>query len=160
MVGRARHDRLRWAAALLLWAMFALALTSLRDEAPTFDEQGFLVRGLAYLRGEANGGSQAIRVGHPLGLNALNAALLANDPAVRLPSDVLAAGETDFHLSLIHIWKGERSRSPSLSSSRTALPATPKSSTPLTSKARSRASTAARRSPSKRPFRHPSNCCR
>ena len=97
MVGRARHDRLRWAAALLLWAMFALALTSLRDEAPTFDEQGFLVRGLAYLRGEANGGSQAIRVGHPLGLNALNAALLANDPAVRLPSDVLAAGETDFH---------------------------------------------------------------
>jgi hypothetical protein len=30
---------------LLLRAMFALALTSLRDEAPTFDEQGFLVRG-------------------------------------------------------------------------------------------------------------------
>ena len=41
MVGRARHDRLRWAAALLLWAMFALALTSLRDEAPTFDERVF-----------------------------------------------------------------------------------------------------------------------
>ena len=77
--------------------MFALALTSLRDEAPTFDEQGFLVRGLAYLRGEANGGSRAIRVGHPLGLNALNAALLVKDPAVRLPSEALATGETDFH---------------------------------------------------------------
>ena len=97
MVGRGRHHRATWAAALLLWAMFALALTSLRDEAPTFDEQGFLVRGLAYLRGEANGGSRAIRVGHPLGLNALNAALLVNDPGVRLPSEALAAGETDFH---------------------------------------------------------------
>jgi 4-amino-4-deoxy-L-arabinose transferase-like glycosyltransferase len=97
MVGRGRHHRATWAAALLLWAMFALALTSLRDEAPTFDEQGFLVRGLAYLRGEANGGSRAIRVGHPLGLNALNAALLVNDPAVGLPSDVLATGDTDFH---------------------------------------------------------------
>ena len=67
-----------WLAALLLGVMFALALTSLRDEAPTFDEQGFLVRGLAYLRGEANGGTRNIRVGHPLGLNALNAALLVN----------------------------------------------------------------------------------
>jgi len=70
-----------WAAALVLWAMFALAVTSLADESPTFDEQGFLVRGLAYLRGEANGGSRTIRVGHPLGLNALNAALLAGDPS-------------------------------------------------------------------------------
>ena len=97
MVARRRHHRPTWMAALLLGAMFALALTSLRDEAPTFDEQGFLVRGLAYLRGEANGGSRAIRVGHPLGLNALNAALLVNDPAVRLPSEALATGETDFH---------------------------------------------------------------
>jgi len=83
--------------ALLLWAMFTLALTSLRHEAPTFDEQGFLVRGLAYLRGEERGGSRAIRVGHPLGLNALNAALLVDDPAVLLPSEELAKGETDFH---------------------------------------------------------------
>lgn len=97
MMGRGRHFWSTWAAALLLWAMFTLALTSLRHEAPTFDEQGFLVRGLAYLRGETNGGSRAIRVGHPLGLNALNAALLVNDPAVRLPSDVPATGETDFH---------------------------------------------------------------
>ena len=86
-----------WLAALLLGVMFALALTSLRDEAPTFDEQGFLVRGLAYLRGEANGGTRNIRVGHPLGLNALNATLLVNDPAVRLPSDDPAWGETGFH---------------------------------------------------------------
>lgn len=86
-----------WLAALLLGVMFALALTSLRDEAPTFDEQGFLVRGLAYLRGEENGGTRNIRVGHPLGLNALNAALLVNDLAVRLPSDDPAWGETGFH---------------------------------------------------------------
>ena len=77
--------------------MFALTLTSLRDEAPTFDEQGFLVRGLAYLRGEENGGTRNIRVGHPLGLNALSAALLVNDPTVRLPSDDPQWGETDFH---------------------------------------------------------------
>ena len=109
MVARRRLNWPTWAAALLLWAMLALALTSLRDEAPTFDEQGFLVRGLAYLRGEENGGSRAIRVGHPLGLNALNAALLVDDPGVLLPSEVLATGQTDFHnpaslfLSLIHI---------------------------------------------------------
>jgi len=97
MAWRRLLERPMWPAALLLGAMFALALTSLRDEAPTFDEQGFLVRGLAYLRGEANGGSRAIRVGHPLGLNALNAALLVDDPAVLLPSEELAKGETDFH---------------------------------------------------------------
>lgn len=84
-------------AALALWLMFTLALTSLRDDSPTFDEQGFLVRGLAYLRGEANGGSRIIRVGHPLGLNALNAALLVDDPAVRLPSDDPSWRETNFH---------------------------------------------------------------
>ena len=97
MVFRKWTVRPVWVAALLLGVMFALALTSLRDEAPTFDEQGFLVRGLAYLRGEANGGTRNIRVGHPLGLNALNAALLVNDPTVRLPSDDPAWGETGFH---------------------------------------------------------------
>ena len=77
--------------------MFGLALTSMKDDAPTFDEQGFLVRGLAYLRGDANGGNRNIRVGHPLGLNILNAALLNADPTVRLPSDHESWQGTNFH---------------------------------------------------------------
>ena len=77
--------------------MFALSVSSTKGDAPTFDEQGFLVRGLAYLRGEANGGNRHLRVGHPLGLNALNAALLFNDPTVRLPSDDPSWQETSFH---------------------------------------------------------------
>ncbi len=97
MTPRWRNALTTWLAALALGLMFALAVGSMVGDAPTFDEQGFLVRGLAYLRGEARGGSRAIRVGHPLGLNALNAALLVNDPAVRLPADYLASGGTDFH---------------------------------------------------------------
>ncbi len=77
--------------------MFALAVSSLKGDAPTFDEQGFLVRGLAYLRGETNGGNRHMRVGHPLGLNALNAALLVNDPTVNLPSNDPSWQETSFH---------------------------------------------------------------
>ncbi|HQF71820.1 MAG TPA: hypothetical protein PLH39_11145, partial [Promineifilum sp.] len=69
-------------AVLLLWVMFALALTSMSGEGPTFDEQGFLVRGLGYLRGPEHGGTRTIIVGHPIGLNALNAVLLVADPTV------------------------------------------------------------------------------
>ncbi|MFO7661959.1 MAG: glycosyltransferase family 39 protein [Chloroflexota bacterium] len=85
-----------WLAGLILLVMFALALTSMVAESPTFDEQGFLVRGVAYLRGEENG-SRRIRVGHPLGLNALNSFLLAPDPTVRLPTDHPSWQETSFH---------------------------------------------------------------
>ncbi len=73
--------------------MFGLSLTSLRQTSPTFDEQGFLVRGLAYLRGE----NRHMRVGHPLGLNALNAALLVADDSVSLPTDDPSWAETSFH---------------------------------------------------------------
>ncbi len=83
----------RWPAALLLLLMFGLSLTSLRHTSPTMDEQGFLVRGLAYLRNE----NRYMRVGHPLGLNALNAALLAADDSVRLPTDDASWAETSFH---------------------------------------------------------------
>ena len=79
-------------AAAVLLLMFALALGSMVQKAPTFDEQGFIVRGLAALRGYPQ-----IRVGHPLGLNALNAALLVNDPTVRLPLDDPSWGGTSFH---------------------------------------------------------------
>ena len=88
--------------------MFALSLGSIAGEAPTFDEQGFLVRGLAYLRGEARGGTRAIRVGHPLGLNAMNAALLAGDPTVRLPSADPSWDGTDFHRPAeLFLWESD-----------------------------------------------------
>ena len=87
----------RLLVVIAMWVMFALSVSSMKGDAPTFDEQGFLVRGLAYLRGEANGGNRHMRVGHPLGLNALNAALLVNDATVRLPSDDPSWLETSFH---------------------------------------------------------------
>ncbi len=93
-----RVQRLRpWVAATILLVMFALAVTSMKGDSPTFDEQGFLIRGLAYLRSEADGGNRHIRVGHPLGLNALNAALLVSDSTVRLPSDDPSWQGTSFH---------------------------------------------------------------
>jgi hypothetical protein len=82
----------RLLATAVLLLMFALALSSMAQKAPTFDEQGFIVRGLAYLRGHTQ-----IRVGHPLGLNALNAALLAGDETVALPVDDPSWGGTSFH---------------------------------------------------------------
>lgn len=79
-------------AAVLLILMFGLAVTSMGQKAPTFDEQGFIVRGLAYWRGY-----KQIRVGHPLGLNLLNSGFLANDDGVSLPTDDPSWGETSFH---------------------------------------------------------------
>ena len=86
-----------WFAVGILLLMFGLALTSMAADSPTFDEQGFLVRGLAYLRGEENGGKRDIRVGHPLGLNAVNASLLVNDPSIKLPSNDPSWNKTSFH---------------------------------------------------------------
>jgi hypothetical protein len=90
-----RHVRV-WAAAAVLMLAWTLALTSLSRESPTFDEQGFLVRGLAYLRGDEDG-SRRIRVGHPLGLNALNALLLVRDDTVLLPIEDPSWQESNFH---------------------------------------------------------------
>lgn len=86
----ARHAR-GWSVLILL-LMFSLALTSMVQKAPTFDEQGFILRGLAYLRGY-----RQIRVGHPLGLNALNAILLLDDSNVALPLDDPSWSGTSFH---------------------------------------------------------------
>ena len=92
-VSQKRPFPYRWIAVALLLLAYGLAVNSLQQLGPTFDEQGFLVRGLAYLRGD----SRTIRVGHPLGLNALNALLLVDDETVRLPTDDPAWGGTDFH---------------------------------------------------------------
>lgn len=82
----------RLLATAVLLLMFALALSSMAQKAPTFDEQGFIVRGLAYLRGHTQ-----IRVGHPLGLNALNASLMVGDETVALPIDDPSWSGTSFH---------------------------------------------------------------
>lgn len=85
------------ATALLLLLTFWLAVSSLSQKSPTFDEQGFIVRGLAYLRDPAEGGTRRIRVGHPPGLNAYNALLLAGDDTVHLPADDPSWQGTGFH---------------------------------------------------------------
>lgn len=82
-----------WLNVLLLLLMFALAVQSMIDKSPTFDEQGFLVRGLGYVRNE----NRWMRVGHPAGLNALNALLLRGDETVRLPTDDPSWQATNFH---------------------------------------------------------------
>lgn len=89
---RHRYIILAGSTAVLLLT-FALALTSMAQISPTFDEQGFIVRGLAYLRGQ----NRQLRVGHPLGLNALNAALLVGDETVRLPTGAPSWSGTSFH---------------------------------------------------------------
>ncbi len=82
-----------WVATALLLLSYGLAMGSMSQKSPTFDEQGFIVRGLGYLRGE----NQQMRVGHPLGINALNAAFLVNDASVKLPVDDPSWTETGFH---------------------------------------------------------------
>ena len=82
-----------WLATAVWLLMFWLALSSLHDKSPTFDEQGFITRGLGYLRGE----NRHMRVGHPLGVNALNAALLVFDETVQLPTDDPAWALPNFH---------------------------------------------------------------
>lgn len=88
---------LKLALAAVLLTSFALAVSSMVEKSPTFDEQGFIVRGLAYVRPEAEGGNRGIRVGHPPGLNAYNALLLANDSTVRLPVEDPSWQESSFH---------------------------------------------------------------
>ena len=82
-----------WLKTAVLLLFFALGLRSLLVQSPTMDEQGFLVRGLGYVRGE----NQHMRVGHPLGLNAWNALLLRGDETVRLPVDDPSWAQTSFH---------------------------------------------------------------
>lgn len=91
-----------WAAPAVFLAIFGLSLTNLAQLSPTFDEQGFITRGLGYLRGE----NRQMRVGHPLGLNALNAALLVRDETVQLPVNDSSWELTNFHRpSELFLWE-------------------------------------------------------
>jgi hypothetical protein len=88
-----RRLALLLATAVLLLAYTLALSSSLRHKTPTYDEQGFLVRGVGYLRGE----NHHMRVGHPLGLNALNSFLIAADPTIALPTEHPSWAETSFH---------------------------------------------------------------
>lgn len=92
----------RWVATAVFLLFFALTLAGLKQKSPTFDEQGFITRGLGYVRGQ----NQYMRVGHPLGLNALNAAFLAFDDQVALPLDDPSWELTSFHRpSELFMWE-------------------------------------------------------
>lgn len=91
-----------WAAPALFLLIFGLGLANLAQLSPTFDEQGFITRGLGYLRGE----NRSMRVGHPLGLNALNASLLVADDTIQLPDADPSWELTNFHRpSELFLWE-------------------------------------------------------
>ncbi|MCP4421947.1 MAG: glycosyltransferase family 39 protein, partial [Chloroflexi bacterium] len=90
-----------WLETAVFLILFALALGSMGHTSPTFDEQGYITRGLGYLRGE----NRHMRIGHPLGLNALNAILLLSDDTVHLPTADPSWSSTSFHRpSELFLW--------------------------------------------------------
>ncbi|NKQ37499.1 MAG: phospholipid carrier-dependent glycosyltransferase [Chloroflexi bacterium] len=102
MQARRQGRKSLWLGTAVLFLMYGLALTSMVQKSPTFDEQGFITRGLGYLRGE----NRQMRVGHPLGLNAISAAFLVNDSSVSLPTGDPSWQETDFHRpSELFLWE-------------------------------------------------------
>ena len=80
-------------ASLLLCITFGLQVMSAPIKSPTYDEQGHITRGYAFVRL----GDLHIRTGTPILLNALNALPLLALSDVRLPVDSLAWAGTDFH---------------------------------------------------------------
>jgi hypothetical protein len=97
-----KRNRQLWLATAVFLFMFAFSAASLTSNSPTFDEQGFITCGLGYLRGE----NRHMRVGHPLGLNALNAALLVGDETIRLPVDDPSWQKPNFHRpSELFMWE-------------------------------------------------------
>ena len=97
-----RNNKALFPAIFILLLMFGLAVHSLMQKSPTFDEQGYITRGLGYLRGE----NRHMRIGHPLGLNALNAIFLVGDESVRLPTDDPSWQGTSFHRpSELFLWE-------------------------------------------------------
>lgn len=79
--------------ALVLLLMFALETTSARLKSPTYDEQGYIARGYAYVKL----GDSHINIGTPVMLNAWNALPLLLLPDVHLETDHPTWEGTDFH---------------------------------------------------------------
>ena len=86
-------NKATWIATLLLLLCFSLQIGSARLKAPTYDEQGYIARGYAFVKL----GDLHIRIGTPILLNALNAMPLLALPDVRLPVDSPSWSGTDFH---------------------------------------------------------------
>jgi len=80
-------------ASLMLALLFGLQVTSAPNKSPTYDEQGFIARGYAWVKL----GDLHIRIGTPILLNALNALPLLGLPDVRLPVDSPSWSGTNFH---------------------------------------------------------------
>ena len=80
-------------ASLLLCLTFGSQVMSARLKSATYDEQGYIARGYAYVKL----GDLHIRIGTPILLNALNALPLLSLPSVRLPVDHPSWPGTDFH---------------------------------------------------------------
>lgn len=81
------------AVALALMIMFALETTSACLKSPTYDEQGYIARGYAYVKL----GDRHILIGTPMMLNAWNALPLLALPDVNLETDHPTWEGTDFH---------------------------------------------------------------
>jgi hypothetical protein len=79
--------------ALALVFMLALEATSARLKSPTYDEQGYIARGYAYVKL----GDRHILIGTPMMLNAWNALPLLLLPDVRLETEYPTWEGTDFH---------------------------------------------------------------
>jgi hypothetical protein len=79
--------------ALALALMFALEATSARLKSPTYDEQGYIARGYAYVKLN----DRHILIGTPMMLNAWNALPLLALPDVNLETDHPTWEGTDFH---------------------------------------------------------------
>jgi len=87
--------------ALALVVMLALEATSARLKSPTYDEQGYIARGYAYVKL----GDKHILIGTPMMLNAWNALPLLLLPDVRLETGHPTWEGTDFHdVSAHFLW--------------------------------------------------------
>jgi hypothetical protein len=80
------QKRFAWenlAAALLLWAFFAQAVTGMVVQSPTIDEQAHLMRGILYVKT----GDEHFKFGHPILAEALSGAPVAALTAQNVPAD-------------------------------------------------------------------------
>ena len=100
-------SRIGWRAAIVvslaLVFMLAVEATSARLKSPTYDEQGYIARGYAYVKL----GDRHMLIGTPMMLNAWNALPLLSLPDVNLETDHSTWEGTDFHdVSARFLWEG------------------------------------------------------
>ncbi len=90
--------------ALALIFMLTLEATSARLKSPTYDEQGYIARGYAYVKL----GDRHLLIGTPMMLNAWNALPLLLLPDIHLETDHPTWQGTDFHDASAHfMWHSD-----------------------------------------------------